>query len=58
MIIEDVLLLRDIQQASLLFNGLTVVLDTPVLFPAIAMSGEAASVAVAEGLGVVPRSVE
>jgi hypothetical protein len=53
MIIEDALLLRDIQQASLLFHGLTVVLDTPVLFPSIGMSGTATAVAVSEGLNLL-----
>lgn len=49
-LLEDALLLRDIGLASQRLGQLTVVLDTPVLFAALGLTGEANKVAAIEGL--------
>jgi|GEM_PF-6864714 len=56
MIIEDTLLLRDIRDSARLLTDVVVILDTPLLFPALQMASTATSVAVAEGLHLLRQS--
>lgn len=49
-LVEDTLFLRDLDVASQRFRDLTVVLDTPILFAAIELTGTTNAVAASEGL--------
>lgn len=51
--LQDILLMRDLPEASQRFRGLIVVVDTPVLFAAIDLMGVANSVAAKEGLALL-----
>jgi len=53
MVLQDTLLLRDIADIAQRFGGLIVVLDSPILFAAIGLTGVANGLATNEGLALL-----